>query len=173
MEYVCHYRSPLGDLTLKSDGEALTGLDFSKRKSNDEVIEKAVPVFKEAFRWLDIYFSGKEPDFLPPLNIKTTSFGREVAELMLKIPYGQTVTYGELAKMIAERRGIGKMSAQAVGRAVGNNPIAIIVPCHRVMGKGGGLTGYGGGIGRKIRLLELEGVDTSEMSLPKHNRFSV
>ena len=121
----------------------------------------------EAKRWLDIYFSGREPDFLPPLHPLGTPFRRAVWELLLQIPYGRTVTYGELARRLAAKQGLVHMSAQAVGGAVGHNPISILIPCHRVVGSGGSLTGYAGGIDKKVRLLELEGTDMAGLFLPK------
>lgn len=172
MEYTAHYDSPLGGITLFSDGQALTGLWFDGEKYFGEGLsqereEKDMPAFAEAVRWLDIYFGGEEPGFLPPLAMKMTPFRREVCEIMLTIPYGETVTYGQIAGMIARRRGLEKMSAQAVGGAVGHNPISIIIPCHRVVGTNGSLTGYAGGIDRKIRLLELEGADMAGLFVPK------
>ena len=171
MEYTHHYESPLGGITLASDGIALTGLWFDGQKYYADTLErehkeKALPVFEETTRWLDIYFGGKAPDFTPPLNMKTTQFRRAVWEIMLTIPYGRTMTYGEIAKEIARRHGIARMSAQAVGGAVGHNAIPIIIPCHRVIGANGNLTGYWGGIERKIKLLALEGIDLSGMFIP-------
>ena len=121
----------------------------------------------QAKKWLDIYFSGQDPDFIPPLHVEGTSFHREVCEIMLSIPYGKTMTYGEIAQTIASRRGIRKMSARAVGGAVGHNEISIIIPCHRVVGANDNLTGYGGGISRKVRLLELEGVNMTGFYIPR------
>ena len=112
-------------------------------------MQKELPIFDEICRWLDIYFSGKEPDFTPPLSMRTTPFRKAVWEIMLTIPYGQTMTYGEIAGIIAEQRGIDRMSAQAVGGAVGHNSISLIIPCHRVIGTDGSLTGYAGGIDKK------------------------
>ena len=158
MDYTQRYRSPLGGITLASDGEALTGLWFDGQKyfartldGNHE--EKNLPVFGQAMQWLDQYFSGQNLGFVPPLRPRGTAFQKAVWDILLSIPYGQTVTYRE----IADRLGRG-MSAQAVGGAVGRNPISIIIPCHRVIGTNGSLTGYAGGIERKARLLELEGV---------------
>lgn len=165
MEYTHHYDSPLGGITLSSDGQALTGLWFDDQKyfaytltGNPE--QKKLPVFEQAKLWLDTYFSGKEPAFTPLLSPKATPFRRAVWDILLTIPFGRTMTYGEIAKEIARRRGLPKMSAQAVGGAVGHNPISLIIPCHRVIGTDGNLTGYAGGIARKEKLLalELEGV---------------
>ena len=161
MNYIWHYDSPLGGITLGSDGEALIGLWFDGQKyfadtMEGKVEEKYVPVFAEACRWLDIYFSGRQPDFTPPLRMKTTPFRKAVWEIMLTIPYGKTMTYGEIAANIAKQKGIRQMSAQAVGGAVGHNSISLIIPCHRVVGSDGSLTGYAGGIDKKIKLLEME-----------------
>ena len=154
MVYTAHYDSPLGDITLASNGEALIGLFFDGQKhfgSTFGAAERAaLPIFEETRRWLDVYFSRREPGFMPPLSLRGTSFQQHVWEKLLTIPYGQTVTYGELA------RRLGCRSAQAVGGAVGRNPIAIIVPCHRVVGANGSLTGYAAGLDRKRALLELE-----------------
>ena len=122
---------------------------------------------KDALRWLDIYFSGQKPDFLPKLHLIGTDFQREVWDILLEIPYGQTVTYGEIARKIADKRGLKTMSAQAVGGAVGHNEISIIIPCHRVVGTNGSLTGYAGGIDKKISLLKLEHTDMSRLFIPK------
>lgn len=159
--YTCHYASPLGGITLASDGEALIGLWFDGQKYfgqtlGKEYIQAELPVFDETIGWLDVYFSGKEPDHTPPIKLDTTLFRRAVCEIMLTIPYGHTMTYGDIAAIIAEQRGIEQMSAQAVGGAVGHNPIALIIPCHRVVGADGSMTGYAGGIDKKIRLLALE-----------------
>ena len=162
MEYTYHYDSPLGGITLASDGDALTGLWFDGQKYFADALEaeheeKPLPVFEQADKWLDIYFSGKAPDFTPPLNMKTTEFRKAVWEIMLTIPFGETMTYGEIAYKIAKQKGVTHMSAQAVGGAVGHNSISLIIPCHRVVGANGSLTGYAGGIDKKIKLLELEG----------------
>ena len=172
MEYVSHYESPFGDITLASDGEALIGLWFDKQKYFADALdekheEKDLQIFGQTKRWLDIYFSGKEPDFTPPLRMKTTLFRRAVWEIMLTIPYGKTMTYGEIAKKIAEQKGIKQMSAQAVGGAVGHNSISLIIPCHRVVGANGSLTGYAGGIDKKIKLLTLEKADIEKLFVPK------
>lgn len=161
MEYTHHYVSPLGGITLASDGEALTGLWFDGQKYFADTLdpqhkEKSLPVFAEADRWLDVYFSGKEPEFTPKLRMNTTGFRKAVWEVMLTIPFGQTMTYGEIAAVIAQQKGFSSVSARAVGGAVGRNAISLIIPCHRVVGSGGRLTGYAGGIDKKARLLMLE-----------------
>lgn len=159
MEYYEKYDSPFGKLGLVSDGESLTGLSFSVREeggADEPEPARELPVFREAYRWLDIYFKGREPDFMPPVRLKGSPFQLEVWEILKKIPYGRTVTYGEIAEEIASKRGTAGMSAQAVGGAVGRNPVGILVPCHRVIGKGGNLTGFGGGIRWKTELLKLE-----------------
>lgn len=156
MEYTAHYDSPLGDITLVSNDHALTGLWFDGQKHFGSTLGvpheecSDLPIFVESRRWLDIYFSGCKPDFMPPLLLRGTSFQQRVWEALLAIPYGQTVTYGELAHQL------GCRSAQAIGGAVGRNPIAIIVPCHRIVGTNGSLTGYAGGLDRKRALLQLE-----------------
>ena len=164
MEYTNHYDSPLGGITLASDDNALIGLWFDGQKYFADVLdtdheEKELPIFEQTKKWLDIYFSGKSPNFTPPLNMKTTDFRKAVWEVMLTISYGKTMTYGEIAEQIAKKKGIRKMSAQAVGGAVGHNAISLIIPCHRVIGADGSLTGYAGGIQKKVKLLEMEGVE--------------
>ena len=170
MQYTAHYASPFGPITLASDGTSLVGLWFDGQKYFAATLEdahrqKSLPVFEEARRWLDIYFSGKEPGFLPPLAPKATPFRKKVWDILLSIPYGQTMTYGEIAKAIAREQS-SRMSAQAVGGAVGHNPISIIVPCHRVVGTNGSLTGYADGIDKKVQLLTLEGVDMTRFFVP-------
>ena len=155
MDYTFHYMSPLGGITLSSDGEALTGLWFDGQKYfasglDAEHCEKALPIFDETAEWLDLYFAGIVPDFTPKLSPRGTSFRRRVWDVLLTIPYGQTMTYGQIAKAL------GCGSAQAVGGAVGRNPISLIIPCHRVVGAGGSLTGYAGGVEKKRSLLEME-----------------
>ena len=132
-----------------------------------EHIEQETPVLAEAKRWLDVYFSGKVPDFTPPLHPVGSAFRRSVWEILLQIPYGQTTTYGEIAQQLAEKQGLPRMSAQAVGGAVGHNEISIIIPCHRVVGTSGSLTGYAGVISKKEKLLELERADMSRFFVPK------
>ena len=165
------YLSPLGIIKLESDGEYLTGLWFDKSKdSNKHMVNneyKNLSIFDETKKWLDIYFGGFNPGFTPKYKVKSTEFQKSVYEIMLKIPYGKTITYSEIAKEIANARGIKKMSAQAIGHAVGANQICIIIPCHRVMGANNNVTGYGGGILNKIKLLEIEGIDTSSFVMPR------
>ena len=184
---ICVYDSPLGKIFIESDGEFLNGLWFEysvdekkheKSLKNCEIQQidiksaASVPVIKETCGWLDIYFAGKNPSFTPKFKIENlTPFRSQVVKEMCKIPYGKTATYGDIAKEIALQNGISKMSAQAVGGAVGWNPICIIVPCHRVVGANKSLTGYGGGIRNKIALLKLEGIDVERFSLPKSQKF--
>lgn len=172
MTYTDKYDSPLGAITLASDGEALTGLWFDGQKYFGDTLpskyeQEKLPIFDETAEWLNIYFSGKNPDFTPQLSFDGSNFRQAVWEILLTIPYGSTVTYGEIADKIAAQRGLERMSAQAVGGAVGHNSISIIVPCHRVVGTSGSLTGYAGGIGHKIKLLELEKTDMSTFFIPK------
>ena len=164
------YKTPQGfdDMWMNSDGEVLTGLWFegsrgqSKHRLDCEELD--LPVFRETRRWLDIYFSGHQPDFTPHYRMDgLTPFRREVVDAMLSIPFGVTATYGDIADALAKKHGIAKMSAQAVGGAVGWNPICIIVPCHRVVGAGQSLVGYGGGIRNKAGLLSLEGRSSSRV----------
>lgn len=161
MEYIHHYGSPLGGMTAASDGDALIGLWFDGQKYFADNLhsaqeERFLPIFAETDKWLDCYFSGRVPDFTPALSLKTTAFRKNVWEKLLAIPYGQTRTYGEIAEGIAKEKGLLRMSAQAVGGAVGHNAVALIIPCHRVVGKDGSLTGYAGGIEKKKFLLDLE-----------------
>ena len=164
MTFTRRYASPLGSILLAADEQGLTGLWFDGAKyfaANlpEEYEEKSTPILDEAARWLDIYFVGRQPNFTPPLHLVGSDFRQRVWKRLLDIPYGQTATYGAL---------LGKgMSAQAVGGAVGHNPISIIVPCHRVVGANGSLTGYAGGIDKKIHLLALEGVDVGRLTLSK------
>ena len=172
MEYIHHYDSPLGGITLASDGDKLTGLWFDEQKYFADTLEKEheekiLPVFEETNRWLDIYFSGNAPDFTPPLRMKTTEFRKAVWEIMLTIPFGKTMTYGEIAEKIAKQKGLSRMSAQAVGGAVGHNSISLIIPCHRVVGTNGSLTGYAGGIDKKVQLLTMEKTDMTNFFIPK------
>ena len=161
MKLIYHPPSPFSPLLLSSDGEVLTSLHFI-HSGEDMAVEQegTLPIFKDVCKWLDDYFSGKKPDFTPAFRIdNATPFRREVLEILQTIPYGETITYGEIATQIAKNHNVDKMSAQAVGGAVGWNPIGIIVPCHRVLGVGKKLTGYGGGIPNKIGLLRIEGIE--------------
>ncbi len=156
MLFLTHYVSPLGPILLAADENGLTGLWFEGQKyfpsfSGVDYQEKETPILTETARWLDVYFSGKDPGFLPPLHPQGSPFRQAVWDILLTIPRGQTMTYGEIA------RRLGVCSAQAVGGAVGHNPISILIPCHRVVGSDGNLTGYAGGLDRKTRLLQLEG----------------
>lgn len=161
MQYTSRYRSPLGQMLLAADETGVTGLWFAGQKYfalhlDKEQEEKEIPLFATVKQWLDVYFAGKEPDFTVPLHFTGTAFQNEVWGILCTIPYGRTATYGEIAKQLAARRGVPRMSAQAVGGAVGHNPISILVPCHRVVGVNGSLTGYAGGLQRKRCLLALE-----------------
>ncbi len=172
MQYTCRYASPLGGILLAADEVGLTGLWFEGQKYFAKLLDKeheerVTPCLTEAARWLDVYFAGREPDFDVPLHFTGTDFQNEVWGILRTIPYGKTMTYGEIAKQIAERRGLARMSAQAVGGAVGHNEISIIVPCHRVVGTNGSLTGYAGGIDKKIKLLTLEKADMRSLFVPK------
>ena len=156
MLFLTHYASPLGPILLAADETGLTGLWFEGQKYFPSFLgvdyqEKETPILTETVRWLDVYFSGKDPGFLPPLHPQGSPFRQAVWNILLTIPRGQTMTYGEIA------RRLGVRSAQAVGGAVGHNPISILIPCHRVVGSDGSLTGYAGGLDRKTRLLQLEG----------------
>ena len=174
MIYKYTYKTPdnFSDMIMNSDGEYLTGLWFEgSRDSSKNIIdceEKDLEIFKETSKWLDIYFSGENPNFTPKYKIANlTPFRQEIIDIMNSIEYGQTLTYNDISKAIAEKRGIKRMSSQAVGGAVGWNPICIIIPCHRVVGTNGSLTGYGGGIKNKVELLKLEKNDMSKFFIPK------
>ena len=172
MAYVQHYDSPLGGILLAADESGITGLWFDGQKyfARDlpaERVEQNIPALAEAKRWLDIYFTGGEPDFTPPLHPIGSGFRQAVWNILLQIPYGQTTTYGEIARQLAAKQRLARMSAQAIGGAVGHNEISIIIPCHRVVGTNGSLTGYAGGIDRKVKLLELEHTDMSGFFVPK------
>ncbi len=172
MVSICHYESPLGGVLLAADEIGLTGLWFDGQKYfarglPADRVEQETPALLEAKRWLDIYFSGKEPDFTPPLHPIGSAFRQSVWEILLQIPYGKTTTYGEIARQLSEKMGLSRMSAQAVGGAVGHNEISIIIPCHRVVGTNGSLTGYAGGIDKKGKLLELEHTDRTGFFVPR------
>lgn len=164
MQYISHYYSPIGRILLAADDIGLTGLWFEGQKYfarglDREHEERETPLSEKAKQWLDIYFQGKEPQFEVPLHFMGTEFQKEVWKILCDIPYGNTTTYRKIAEQIAENRGLAHMSAQAVGGAVGHNPISIIVPCHRVVGTNGSLTGYAGGLDKKAELLSLEKAD--------------
>lgn len=174
MYYRTNYDSPVGPLMLASDGTSLTGLWMEGQKYfggaiREELVQRDdLPVFAMARTWLERYFARERPDPSElPLAPRGGEFRQAVWELLCQIPYGELTTYGHLAKEMAARLGRVSMSAQAVGGAVGHNPISIIIPCHRVVGSGGSLTGYAGGIAAKLRLLEHEGVELSRLSVPK------
>lgn len=172
MTYIQHYSSPLGGILLAADEIGLTGSWFDGEKYfagnlPAEHVERQTSILAEATRWLDIYFTGKEPGFTPPLHPIGSAFRQAVWEILLQIPYGQATTYGEIARQLAEKQGLEKMSAQAVGGAVGHNEISVIIPCHRVVGTSGSLTGYAGGIDKKVKLLELERADMRGFFIPK------
>lgn len=155
MIYFCKYLSCLGEMTLASDGLHLVGVWFDGQAHYGQGVplpwqEKEVPVLTQTKHWLDLYFSGENPDFLPPMAPRGTAFRQAVWKILLEIPYGQTMTYGQLAQKL------GCRSAQAVGGAVGHNPISILIPCHRILGSGNQLTGYAGGLQRKKALLDWE-----------------
>jgi methylated-DNA-[protein]-cysteine S-methyltransferase len=158
MTTLWHCDSPLGGITLAGRGDALAGLWLEGQHRfaatlPDDCPEAWLPVFGQVCRWLDRYFSGRVPDFTPPLDLAGTPFQRRVWEELISIPYGQTITYGALARRLGS-------SARAVGGAVGRNPVSLIVPCHRVVGAGGWPGGYAGGLDRKLRLLQLESTGT-------------
>lgn len=163
MIYSTVYNSPIGRLTMASDGENLIGLWIDGQKYFAENVvkcaaEKSLPIFDLTQKWFDEYFAGEEPDFTPPIAFgEFSDFRKRVWKILLKIPYGKTATYGEIAKRI-EAETNKRVSAQAVGGAVGHNPISLIVPCHRVIGYNGDLTGYAGGLDKKVKLLRIEGV---------------
>ena len=172
MGYTCTYKSELGEILLAADEIGLTGLWFTGQKYfastlPDEHIPRGTPVLSETKEWLDVYFSGKETDFTNAIHPAGSPFRQAVWQILLQIPYGQTMTYGEIAKKMAQMQDAPHMSAQAVGGAVGHNEVSIIIPCHRVVGKNGSLTGYAGGIEKKIALLELEHTDMSGFFIPK------
>lgn len=180
MHYYSHYHSPLGPMTMASDGEHLTGLWFDGQKhdratlDDHSVQDEDLPIFQETRRWLDAYFSGSaggpQPSSqlptAPALAVDGSPFRRMVLEILRSIPPGRTMTYAQIAAQVARRTGRERVSAQAVGGAVGRNPISLIIPCHRVVGSSGSLTGYASGIGNKRRLLEMEGADLSGMFMP-------
>lgn len=176
MYYKTEYNSPIGNITLASDGENIVGLWFANQKYFKETIKEkmidntSLKVFGTAKTWLDKYFNGDKPEISSiSLAPSGNNFRQTVWNILCEIPYGEVTTYGEIAKEIAKIKGVNKMSAQAVGGAVGHNPISIIIPCHRVIGVNGNLTGYAGGIDIKIELLKHENVDITKMFIPKYS----
>jgi len=167
VDYTAHYDSPLGGMTLASDGNALVGLWFDGQKNfagnlftlHEEKTD--LDVFFETRGWLDVYFKGRNPGFIPDIRLRGSEFRKDVWRILLTIPFGNMTTYGDLARRLALERGAKAMSPQAVGGAVGHNPISLIIPCHRIVGADGSLTGYAAGVERKRCLLQLEGMRTS------------
>lgn len=164
MHFIDHYPSSLGDILVAANETGLIGLWFEGEKFfagnlTENPVERRTPILAQTRHWLDIYFTGKDPGFLPPLCPIGTHFRQTVWALLLQIPYGHTTTYGELARQFAKKQSGRQMSAQAIGGAVSHNAISIIIPCHRVIGADGGLTGYAGGVKKKAQLLEMEGVN--------------
>ena len=162
-KWVYKTNETLDDIILISDGEYLTDLHFinsdNDLKKYENIKVKELDIFNQTCKWLDIYFSGKNPDFVPRYKLyNVTPFVNEIIKILVTIPYGETMTYGEIAKIIADNRKIKKMSSQGVGQGVGNNPICIIIPCHRVLGKNNKITGYSGGLNNKKFLLDLENI---------------
>lgn len=172
MYYKANYKSPIGDMTMVSDGQSLNALWFEGQKYYGTSVgenlkeDSNLKVFELAKNWLDRYFDFQKPEIselsLTPIG---SDFRREVWDVLCEIPYGQVVTYGEIAQKIAKKRGITKMSARAIGNAIGHNPVSIIIPCHRVIGSNGKLTGYAAGLGTKIKLLKHENVDLDTLKL--------
>lgn len=172
MLYKTLYNSPLGVLTIAGDGKNITGVWLEGQKYfcatvTEPLIEKDdLPVFIKTKNWLDRYFQGKKPLIKElPLAPQGNDFRQAVWKILCEIPYGETLTYGEIAKKIAAQMNRKSMSAQAVGGAVGHNPISIIIPCHRVVGSNGSLTGYAGGIDKKIKLLQLDGIKVENKAI--------
>lgn len=158
-KHISSYNCFLGKIFLASNEFGLMGLWFENQKNPFDLtqfLNMEDEFIKEAKKWLDIYFKGKEPNFYPKLYIEATAFQKSVFEILKTIPYGKVYTYNDIAKIIAQKRGLKKMSAQAVGNAIGKNPIAIIIPCHRIIGSNGNLTGYMAGLDKKEKLLHLE-----------------
>ncbi len=171
MTYIHKLNTQIGPITLASDGTYLTGLWLDGQKYyastvKEKIVKTNLKIFKETEKWLKEYFEGKEPKTKLKLKLEGSSFRKDVWNILLEIPYGKVITYGDIAKKL-EKKYKRKMSAQAVGGAVGHNPISIIVPCHRVVGTNGSLTGYAGGIDKKIKLLKLENVNMTGLFIPK------
>ncbi len=174
MNFVTYYHSPIGKVQLTSDGSCLTELRIEKQfgfndYQSDTCQNNHLPIFSQTKKWLDDYFNKKQPAINAlPLAPIGSSFSHIVWDILENIPYGKLMTYGEIAQIVAQKTGKEKMSAQAIGQAVGHNPISIIIPCHRVIGTNGNLTGYAGGLDIKIKLLKIENVDMTKLRSPKH-----
>lgn len=174
MHYTSLYQSPVGEILLAADEIGVVGIWFKNEKYyayclSPENTPCETPIIRKLKHWLDIYFSGREPDFTPPIHMIGTPFQIDVWNILRQIPYGKTTTYNEIAAQIARNRGIPHMSAQAVGTAVGKNNINLIVPCHRVVATNNSLAGYAGGIDKKIKFLKLEGAFNDKYFVPKHS----
>jgi len=171
MTYICNINFNIGNITLASDGEYLTGLWFDGQKYyaktiKEKTIKKDLPIFEDTKKWLNQYFTGQKPTITLKIKPEGSNFRQDVWQILNEIPYGKVITYGQVAKKL-EHKYKKKVSAQAVGGAVGHNPISIIIPCHRVVGSNGSLTGYAGGIDKKIQLLKLEQVNMEKLFVPK------
>lgn len=168
-QYASIYNSELGKIIIVANGNAITSIWFDDHNeidlSNEQFIFEDITIIKETQKWLDLFFLGKDPGPIPNTFLSGSEFQMKVWNIIRTIPYGKTITYKDIANIIVDIRGEGKMSAQAVGGAVGKNPIPILIPCHRVMGKNGKLTGFGCGIERKVRLLEIEKNDISKFHM--------
>lgn len=179
MRRIVHVPTSMGDVVVASDGVLLTGCAINGQPSYQRLIDEADEerpddaVLAHAVAWLGRYLAGERPSPRElPLAPAPTTFQREIRELMLDVPYGHLTSYGELADLVVLGRGGGRMSARAVGQAVGRNLVSIIVPCHRVLAAGGAIGGYAGGLDKKLWLLSHEGVDVSAMTLPETGRFA-
>ncbi len=175
MHYTSLYQSPVGEMLLAADDVGVIGVWFKGGKYYANCLDKEnstpceTPIIKELKRWLDIYFSGRNPDFIPPIHMIGTPFQLDVWRILCEIPYGKITTYSAIAEQVARNRGVVRMSPQAVGTAVGKNNINLIVPCHRVVATNNSLAGYAAGIDKKIKLLQLEGAYNNKYFVPKHS----
>ena len=174
MVYKTYYDSPVGKLFIASDGENIIGLCIEGQKyyldkiEKESILKNDLEIFDKTRKWLDSYFKQEKPEISGlSLAPEGNTFRQYIWKLLCEIPYGETTTYGVLAQKVAKKLNKPAMSAQAVGNAVGHNPISIIIPCHRVVGKNGSLTGYAGGIEKKIKLLEIENVKMEKFFVPK------
>ena len=175
MQYLSDYSSPLGDMILSGQDKVLTGLWFTNAPNSlpqtaEKYIKQEIPIFYTVKKWLDIYFNKKEPNFMPQILLIGSPFQLSVWKILQTIPYGQTITYGDIAKILAKAQNRPRMSAQAVGGAVGRNKISILIPCHRVVGANGNLTGYAGGMDRKYQLLAYEGINMKQFFIPTKDK---